>query len=352
MASAEQILDLQNQVVALKVMVATRDTELKEAQTDVKSAQDEVKRLVSENRELSSVNKQTSGSLNANNESSTKERTVYLTQTRRIDRFRGKPEKSTDITVDEWVDDIQSILATRRYSLRDQAAFIIENLAGEARREIIGRGSDIREDPDKIISVLLKVFGDGDDLPQLQRRFFGYKQSDKEDIVTCSLHLVDLFDKMVKLDSSLKVNRDVQLRNRLAEAVRDESVRMELRRLNRDHPEYTFFEARDYIVSLMGHSDKTVKPKSDTSIHEISVDNEMKIIMKQLSDQLASQQKQIDSLCKLVRAEPKNKRQIQSGKSNIECWNCNTVGHIRRNCPKLKRHSTSASHNKDSKDLN
>ena len=73
--------------------------------------------------------------------------------------------------------------------------FLLEHLAGEARREILGRGNEIKSNPDQIFAVLLRVFGDGDSLPQLQQQFFSYRQKEGEDLVSCSLHLVRLFDR-------------------------------------------------------------------------------------------------------------------------------------------------------------
>lgn len=55
-----------------------------------------------------------------------------------------------------------------------------------------------------------------------------------------SLLLVWLFDRIVPLDTSFKPGRDCQLRNRLAEAVRKDSLQSELRRLNSEHPELQY----------------------------------------------------------------------------------------------------------------
>ena len=53
--------------------------------------------------------------------------------------------------------------------------------------------------------------------------------------MSCSLHLVRLFDRIVQLDSSFKPGRDAQLKSRLAEAVREENLRTELRRQTRNN---------------------------------------------------------------------------------------------------------------------
>lgn len=83
----------------------------------------------------------------------------------------------------------------------------------------------------RIFAVLLKVFEDSSNLPQLQQKFYSYRQVDGEDIVSLSLELVRLFDCITALDLSFKHTRENQLKDRLAEAVREETVQMELRRL-------------------------------------------------------------------------------------------------------------------------
>ena len=59
--------------------------------------------------------------------------------------------------------------------------------------------------------------------------------------MSLSLHLVQLFDRIVQLDSSFKPGRDSQLKNRLAEAVRDDNTRTELRRLKLRTPRAFIF---------------------------------------------------------------------------------------------------------------
>ena len=167
--------------------------------------------------------------------------TIYVKQPRGIDRFRDKPEKASDLTIEEWVSDVKSHLRNVNWHKQDQAAFIIQHLAGKARREIQGWGEAVCQGPDKIFECLIKIFGDGDTLPQLQQRFFSYQQKEKEDLLSCSLELVELFDRVANLDPTFKPMRDLTLKGRFAEVVRDEGLKRELRRLNMESPNLTFF---------------------------------------------------------------------------------------------------------------
>ena len=97
---------------------------------------------------------------------------------------------------------MRSHLASRGLEKAAQATFIREHLTGRARQEIEGRGDAVKSDPELILSTLLKVFGDGNMLPQLQQKLYGYQQGSQEDLVACSLALVSLFDRMQRLDAT------------------------------------------------------------------------------------------------------------------------------------------------------
>lgn len=176
-------------------------------------------------------------------------RLVYLAQSRKLERFRGKP---TELTFEEWVEDAKAISAVTHLKASDKATFIIDHLTGRACREILCRGEELKEDPQQIFQVLLRVSSDGDSLLCLQQQFFTYKLSEGEDIVAFSLELVRIYDRIVQLDPSSKSSRETQLKSRLAEGVCDDNLRTELRRLNSEHPDLSYFEAQDHVMKLEG----------------------------------------------------------------------------------------------------
>ena len=161
---------------------------------------------------------------------------MYVTPSQKLERFKGKPAKGPDTSVEEWIEDARATCESKGLKKDQSALFLLEHLAGEAGREILGRGDEIKSNSDQIFAALLRVFEDGDSLPQLQQQFFSYRQKEGEDLVSCSLHLVQLFDRIIQLDCSFKPGRDAQLKSRLSEAVREESLPTELRRRNSEPP--------------------------------------------------------------------------------------------------------------------
>lgn len=83
--------------------------------------------------------------------------------------------------------------------------------------------------------------------------------------------------------------------NRLAEAVRHDSLRAELQRLNSEHPGLSYFDARDRVTKLMNQYGKSDKLRQNTLVQKIVADQDAQSILKQQSQQIAEKQKQIES---------------------------------------------------------
>ncbi|XP_070581453.1 uncharacterized protein [Ptychodera flava] len=264
---------------------------------------------------------------------------VYVSPNRKIDRFDGKRESG--LLIEDWIEDARAVIASRGLTSHEQAAFLIENLSGKARREILGRGKSISSDPSKIFAVLTKVFGDGDTLPQLQQRFFAYHQKDGEDLVACSLELVNLYDRIIQLDPSFKPGRETQLKNRLAEAVLDDNLRTELRRLNADQPALSFFDARDHVITLMGRTERRSRAKRGAVLCEVAAEEDLRALIIKQGEQVAAQQKQLELLTSMIQnrntsTRTKPSKPTVSADGKRRCWKCDAIGHISRDCPKKR----------------
>ncbi|XP_070544937.1 uncharacterized protein [Ptychodera flava] len=334
MSDEEEIAQLKQKLDNLKAAFSRKEDEVAAATADAKAAEQEVKRLINKDR--------ASPNTSSGNAGGTQGKMVYMAPSRKLDRFKEKPEIATELSVDDWIEDAKAIILSRNLTESEQAAFIIEHLAGKARREILGRGKSVTSSPREIFTVLSRVFGDGDSLPQLQQRFYSYRQTEKDDIIACSLELVNLYDRIIQLDPSFKPGRETQLKNRLAEAVHEESMQMELRRLNADQPDLSFFDMRDQIIRLMGQKGKCQKQKRDATVREATVEGDVYSLVLKQGEQIAAQQKQIESLLSVLQNKSGKstvKRQVVATDGKRHCWICNSADHLRKNCPQKKSRS-------------
>lgn len=260
---------------------------------------------------------------------------VYVS-TRRIERFRDRPKSTSDVSVQEFVSDMKSYLASHPMTLIQQTAVVMGHLAGRARQEIEGRGSTVK-DPSAIFSVLLTVFGDGDSLGQLRTKFYGYQQSVDEDLLGLSLVMVSLYRRMEDLDPDLSRDRDRVLKERLAEAVSDESLCREMRRLNMESTDLSFFDMRDRAERWMGSRQgrNSSAPKKTVSAQETPSQ------VDPLLQMLQEHQKLLKDLSSEVKSLKQQKPQryfkpggqSQSGERKRLCYVCDSPEHICRDCP-------------------
>lgn len=257
-------------------------------------------------------------------------RPLYVKTTRRIERFRGHPKATGDLTVDDWISDIKGQISIQRLDEADQVDFIIDHLAGTARQEVLARGLD---DPESIYKVLSRLFGDGQSLTQLQQRFYSYTQKE-DDVLTCSLQLVSLYDKICQIEPSFTTGKESALKGRLAEALNDEALKREIRRLNLECPELSYFDVRDRAVTWMGTPDPGAKIRKATN-QEAVHSSMFQDILEALKRQEAQIQKQQDQINSLVSVLPKRENNYDKDKRKRSCYICSSPDHLRRNCPYL-----------------
>ena len=328
---AEDFQEMRRQLEAMKASLDAERHHATELQVEADAARQEVDRLVEERRA------DMRGMADSSMEQATPNvyQPLYLAASRKLERFRDKPEKQSDMTVQEWVADIKGHLASRQLPPADQAAFIVDHLVGKARQEILGRGEDVSRDPKRILEILTRVFGDGDTLPLLQQRFFAYRQSN-EDLLSCSLALVALYDRIVEQDHSFRACRNSSLKGRLAEAVEDEGLRRELRRLNMECPGLSFFDARDRAMEWLGTTDHH-RPKQrarEVSFQETQA--EMLGMIREQGQQIQQQQQQLQAVMETLGEKTVGATAKHWGKridAQRVCWGCGVAGHFRRDCP-------------------
>ena len=259
---------------------------------------------------------------------------VYVNHGRKMTVFRDAPASTTETSVQDWCVDVERHLDARGVKGEKAFSFILEHLGGKARQEILGRGL-VKNDPDKIFEVLKKTFGEGLTLGQLRTKFFSYKQQPTEDVISCSLKLVEMMTDVVKRDPSAEALKNNVLRERLADAVTDVTIQHELRRLIDEDEKLDFFEARDRVLRWRGEV-KTHKKVREAVVQEKVAEADSTILqaIKGLTDQ-------VSKLVEVQRSHPARSSGLD-GAGNRVCFACRSKEHMIANCPKKNKDRNTA----------
>ena len=260
---------------------------------------------------------------------------VYVTS-RTLQKFRDRPVKPTDMVVHEWIGDMKAHLDGLTLSKPQKAAAVMEHLTGRARLEIQGRGKPVISDPDEIFKVLRKVFSDGDSLEDLTTKFYSYEQKPTEDLLTLSLELLSIHQRMVEGNPSLENSTNSDLKARLAGAVKDESLKRELRRLNVEAKSLSYFELRDRAVEWLGSN---FMPKQKVAIQELptAIDPVMKLVQSQ-GEILKSLVQELKTLKDGSSYRRKRRGFDQNGRR--VCFECQSPDHMVADCPVKTKKNT------------
>ena len=260
---------------------------------------------------------------------SSKASSIYVSQGRKIPLFKDAPKSSTETSVQDWCMDVERHLKARGMEGVKASSFVLEHLGGKARQEILGRSLE-KEEPAKIFEVLKRIFGEGLTLGQLKSKFFSYRQPSGEDVVACSLKLVEMMGEIIKLDPSAEATKNIVLRERLADAVSDETIQHELRRLLDEDKDLDFFEARDRVLRWRG--EVKVRKVREAVVQEKAAEAEAGSTILQAIQGLTEQ---VSKLVEAQRSQPaRSSGRDKAG--NRVCFACRSPDHMIADCPKKK----------------
>ena len=141
---------------------------------------------------------------------------LYVPRERKIRPFSGH---EGDLGVQEFVADIQSLFRARAMSPEEQCDLIISHLEGSARHEVRYRPAEVTRSPQRILDILLDVFGEKRSVSQLQEQFYMRKQLDGETIRAYSAVLLELLEVLTRKDPRSVNDPDRVLAEHFAEGV-------------------------------------------------------------------------------------------------------------------------------------
>lgn len=169
-----------------------------------------------------------------------RERIVYLPKEKKCTTFIG----GTSIMFYDWLDELNATLTYRSFTPAEKAAFIYEQLGGEARQEIKYQSQEIRSDPDKVLETLKEIYGRPPSLTKLQKQFFERRQKQGESVREYSHVLMAIMEEISHCKVGKKWAGEFALRDQFAENVCDVNLRRELKKTIRQSPTMSFFDLR------------------------------------------------------------------------------------------------------------
>ena len=228
-------------------------------------------------------------------------RTIYIMHdTTRIPKLKGAPKTDEDADVGEWIDDVRRHLKASWLNKEELGDFILQHLAGTAKWEVKFWTDYQTASPESILEIIQTVFGDPESLGALQEAFWCWNQKVNETVLDY-LELLKLHSNITKKD---KNQGWIDAQGQVHWGVREDYLRRELRSINIQYPDVTFWELRDQAIWWLGEDTYTPgNHKKMTSLQQAKMSSNTTAdaaLTTTILDRLVKQQSQIDDLMKLM----------------------------------------------------
>ena len=285
--------------------------------------------------------------------------------TAKLSRFYGQPRGAGEPTLGEWLEEVQAYCRQLGLNNAERVAAALDHLAGVAREEIYCSPPDTRQDWDKLVKVLNSRFGSRESVQSLNSAFYARTQLEGESLSDFGRALMICYNQVeaAAADSqeaeALTRLREKALRAQFVKGAARPDLRRELRRLEMDYPDYSFFEFRDLAVRLLqelddvgGDPSRDIEPVvvnkvtaggADQKALDTLVNGQAQLI-KVMESVLSNQEQTSKAIADLgvavnrlaVRAE----EQKQSSRPVPRCAYCKKRGHAIETCYKRQNDET------------
>ena len=167
--------------------------------------------------------------------------TVILPRERKMKRFSG----SGAVDVEEFIEEMESVLVGQNWSAVERARFVISHLDGDAKLEVKACGVQLYTARD-VFMVLRSAFGDRRPISHVMCSFLERKQRPNESVRSFANELFESYEAVKRRQHELpyRVDVDVMLKEQFVQGLSDKVLMMQIRKQNG----LDFFEARRFAI--------------------------------------------------------------------------------------------------------
>lgn len=248
-------------------------------------------------------------------------RTILIESPKTIRHFSGDGEPARAQEFAEQVRRAWASLPVNTTAAK-KLDIIFENVGSNIKAELRCAEPDVRADPEKLLNLILAVFGERRTPMQLRQLMEQQRQLVGESVRDFSNrmmgHFVSLQNRQKALDLPKAPESD--LTEHLVTALSDITLTRTLREKRKLAPGLTFREIRQIAIDWF---DDGLSQESNIVAAVAATKSETQELRELVTKQTEVLTSLLEKFSNLAAQQPRE----------ILCWNCNKAGHLQRRCP-------------------